>query len=63
MLSIGIEIVYIYFHHMTLTGFNVVPSYEETSFQPPYIVCISVIINDTNYNLQFSMDLCVQLSM
>ena len=49
--------------YKTIFFINVVPSNEETSFQPPYIVCISVIIHYTHNSLQFSMDLCVQLSM
>ena len=37
--------------------YNVVPSFEETSFEPPSMVSISVIIHYTHYNLQFSLDL------
>ena len=36
-----------------------VPSNEEGSFQPPSMVCISVIVYFTHY--KFSMDLCAQL--
>ena len=43
--------------------FNVVPSNEEISFQPSSMVSISVIIHYKHYNLKFSMNLCVQLSM
>ena len=32
--------------------YNLVPSFKETSFQPPSIVCISVIIHITHYKLQ-----------
>ena len=41
--------------------FYVVPSIEETSFQPPYMVFISVIIHITHNKLQTLNELCVQL--
>ena len=40
-----------------------VASNGEKYFQPTSMVCISAIIHYTHYNLQFSMELCVQLSM
>ena len=42
--------------------FYVIPSSEETSFQPPLFFCHHTL-HITDYNLQFLMDLCVQLSM
>ena len=52
MEHLKIDIKYMEANRPRRIFFSLVPSYEETSFQPPSKVCISVIIHFTHYKLQ-----------